>query len=483
MNIEHSPLIQALKSHSDNFGEKTAIIEGTRSVSYSELYHNILKSAAFLCDRGICKGDRILLSARKEIEFVYLYFASQLLGSQNVVMDPAASDLRKEYIVERTHPKMMFGMQVGTSPAVQYADLDILSYEELDAVRSDLSVKDTADIMFTTGTTASPKGVLLSHLNIFSSARNINSFIGNSSEDVEVLGLPVCHSFGLGRLRSTLLMGGTMVLLGSFANIRSFFDTIEKYGVTGFGMVPAIWNYIKKLSGTRIGQYADRIRYIEIGSAPMPIDDKRLLMNLFPNTRICMHYGLTEASRALFMEFHENKNNLGTIGRPVCDDVLVDIFSDRGEILPLGVEGEICVSGNMVMQSYYSAEDNADAFWGKYFRTGDWGYKDGDGNFYLVSRKKELINVGGKKVSPVEIEEAVISLGFPDCACVGVKDDVLGEVPKVFIVKGKSDMTFGQIEKLLRDKIESYKVPAMYEWIEAVPTTSSGKKQRLSLLK
>lgn len=246
MNIEHSPLIQALKSHADNFGEKTAIIEGTRSVSYSELYHNILKSAAFLCDRGICKGDRILLSARKEIEFVYIYFASQLLGSQNVVMDPAASDLRKEYIVERTHPKMMFGMQVGTSPAVQYADLDIASYEELDAVRSDLSVKDTADIMFTTGTTASPKGVLLSHLNIFSSAQNINSFIGNSNEDVEVLGLPVCHSFGLGRLRSTLLMGGTMVLLGSFANIRSFFDTIEKYGVTGFGMVPAIWNYIKR---------------------------------------------------------------------------------------------------------------------------------------------------------------------------------------------------------------------------------------------
>lgn len=483
MNIEHSPLIQALQSHADNYGERTAIIGGDRSVSYSELYLNILKSAAFLRDMGISNGDRVLLSARKEIEFVYLYFASHLLGAQNVVMDPASSDSRKEYIVERTHPKMMFGMQFGTSPAMQYTDLDITSYKELDAVRPELSVNDTADIMFTTGTTGSPKGVLLSHWNIFSSAHNINSFIGNNREDVEALGLPVCHSFGLGRLRSTLLMGGTMVLLGSFANIRSFFDTIEKYGVTGFGMVPAIWNYIKKLSGTRIGQYADRIRYIEIGSAPMPIDDKRLLMDLFPNTRICMHYGLTEASRALFMEFHENKDNLETIGRPVCDDVLVDIFSDRGEVLPYGEEGEICVSGNMVLKSYYSAEDNADAFWGKYFRTGDWGYKDPQGNFYLVSRKKELINVGGKKVSPVEIEDAVMSLGFPDCACVGVKDDVLGEVPKVFIVKGKSDMTFDQIEKLLRDKMESYKVPTKYEWIEAVPTTSSGKKQRLSLLR
>ena len=102
---------------------------------------------------------------------------------------------------------------------------------------------------------------------------------------------------------------------------------------------------------------------------------------------------------------------------------------------------------------------------------------------FLISRKKELINVGGKKVNPIEIEDAIISLGFKDCACVGVRDSVLVEVPKAFIVRGDSTLDFEQIELLLREKIEAYKVPVQYEWIDAVPMTASGKKQRLSLLK
>lgn len=483
MNITHSPLLRVLQSYAEKNGDKIAIIEGNRHVSYSDLFKNILKSASYLRSTGFCKGDKIVLSAQKEIEFIYLYFASHLLGGQNVVMDPASSDTRKKYIIELAKPKMIFGMQYESCPDVQYKDLAINLFDELRDVPDNLSEQASADIMFTTGTTAKPKGVLLSHYNVYSSARNINSFIGNTINDVEVLGLPICHSFGLGRLRCTLLAGGTLVLLGSFANVRLFFNSIEQYGVTGFGMVPAVWNYIKALSGTRIGQYADQIRYIEIGSAAMSLEDKRMLMDLFPNTRICMHYGLTEASRALFMEFHQNKDNLGTIGKPVCENVSVDIFSEQGNILPCGEEGEICVSGNMVMKSYFSPVDNDNAFWGTYFRTGDWGYKDTHGDFYMISRKKELINVGGKKVNPVEVEEAIISLGFKDCACVGVKDDVLGEVPKAFIVRGKCDVDLKELEKTLKKKLESYKVPAQYEWIDAVPTTSSGKKQRLSLVK
>lgn len=483
MNITHSPLLQVLMSHAEKNGDKTAVIEGNRHISYFDLFKNILKTASYLQNIGFSKGDRIMLSAQKEIEFVYLYFASHLLGLQNIVMDPASNDIRKEYIIGLTKPKMIFGMHYESCPDVQYKDLCIDSFDELRSVPDSLSEQDSADIMFTTGTTAKPKGVLLSHYNVYSSARNINTFIGNTINDVEVLGLPICHSFGLGRLRCTLLAGGTLVLLGSFANIRLFFNSIEQYGVTGFGMVPAVWNYIKTLSGTRIGQYARQIKYIEIGSAAMSLENKRLLMDLFPDTRICMHYGLTEASRALFMEFHQNRDNLGTIGKPVCENVSVDIFSEQGNILSYGEEGEICVSGNMVMKSYYFPEDNNNAFWGTYFRTGDWGYKDASGNFYMISRKKELINVGGKKVNPVEVEEAIISLGFKDCACVGIKDDVLGEVPKAFVVRGKSDKTFSEIEKILKKKLEPYKVPSQYEWIDAVPTTSSGKKQRLSLVK
>lgn len=483
MRLPHSPLLEALQYHAGTFGEKTAVIEADKQITYGELFRNILKAASYLRSQNLEPGDRIILSANKEIEFIYLYFASHLLGVQNIIMDPGSSDFRWKYILNLTLPKMVFGKMYPERSSVLYPEIDLDAYDEIDEAPLGLECSDVADIMFTTGTTANPKGVLLTNFNIYSSAKNINLYIGNTNIDTEVIGLPLCHSFGLGRLRCILLAGGTLVLIGSFANVRLFFNCIEKYSVTGFGMVPAIWSYIKKLSGNRIGQYSDRIKYIEIGSAPMSLEDKELLLSLFPKSRICMHYGLTEASRTTFIEFHQCEKNLKTIGRPVSENVSVEIFSDNGEILPAYQEGELCVAGDMVMKSYYLPEDNENAFWGKYFRTGDWGYKDAYGYLYLISRKKELINVGGKKVNPVEIEEAIVSLGFKDCACVGVKDSVLGEVPKAFIVQGGSSLDFKQIEMLLRKKLEAYKVPAQYEWIEAVPMTASGKKQRLSLLK
>ena len=227
------------------------------------------------------------------------------------------------------------------------------------------------------------------------------------------------HSFGLGRLRCILLAGATIILAGNFANLKSFFSIIEKERVTGFGMVPAVWQYIKRLSGRRIGMFADQLRYIEVGSAALPIEDKRLLMELFPTTRLCIHYGLTEASRAIFTELHAASYDLETIGKPVSPLVEVCVFDENGKLVPDGQDGELCVKGNMVTRSYFLLEDNKDAFWGEWFRTGDWGHRGGNGSFYLTGRKKELINVGGEKVSPAAIEDAIRSVGVADCACIG----------------------------------------------------------------
>ena len=123
-----------------------------------------------------------------------------------------------------------------------------------------------------------------------------------------------------------------------------------------------------------------------------------------------------------------------------------------------------------------------ESFFGDYFRTGDWGYKTTEGYIYLISRKKELINVGGKKVSPIEVEEQLFKIsGIADCACIGVPDEegVLGEVVKAFIVKDKdSDITFDEIKNQLNGKLESYKLPVHYEWIDEIPKTQNGKIQR-----
>ena len=185
------------------------------------------------------------------------------------------------------------------------------------------------------------------------------------------------------------------------------------------------------------------------------------------------------------MEYHASIDDLRTIGREVSDKVMIKILNEDGKEVPQGESGEICVKGNMVMKGYFKPEETATAYYGEYFRTGDEGYRSANGNLYLVSRKKELINVGGKKVSPIEVEDEIMALGVEDCVVVGVSDPdgILGEIPRAYILKGGTTLSLDEIKNGLVGKLESYKIPMQWEWIDVIPKTSSGKKQRLQLKK
>ena len=481
---EHSPLLAAIFRHADETPDKSAVVDGELSVSYAALARNVRRAANALVSLGVRRGDRIAISAQKGVEYVYFYFGAQLIGATNVVVDAEANERRLRFIESRTRPALCLGYESPDVRSLAFDDMDLPSAPDvMPSEGAGASADEVAEIMFTTGTTGEPKGVCLSHANIYASASNINSFIGNTQDDVEVLALPICHSFGLGRLRCCLIKGATIALLGSFANLPLFFRAIERNRATGFGMVPAAWAFIRKVGGSRIAKYAPQIKYIEIGSAAMPIEQKRELCELFPTTRICHHYGLTEASRAAFMEYHAEAGDLNTIGREVCDTVSIRIFDEAGNELPDGTPGEMCVKGNMVMRGYLD-RDGGDDFFGEYFRTGDIGRRAPDGRLYLVSRKKEIINVGGKKVSPVEVEDAAMALGVEDCICAAAPDPegMLGEVPKLYVLKGGTALTFSEIKSALANVLEPYKVPALYDWIDAIPKTASGKKQRLKLM-
>lgn len=480
----HSLLWSNICKHVEMNPSKIAIKIGSNKVSYSDLYRNVCKASSLLRQLGLKHGDCIILSAHKEIEYIYLYFASHILGLTNVIVDAESNEERLYYIENKTNPKYCFGYRSKVFPSKSFEELNIERFEMLQQSPefSMFSDQDVAEILFTTGTTGAPKGVCLSFANIYGSASNINEFIQNTTDDIELLGLPICHSFGMGRIRCNLLKGATIVVLGNFGNVQQMFKTIADEKVTGFGVVPAAWAYIRKVSGNRISQFANQIKYIEIGSAAMPEDTKKELLEFFPNSRICMHYGLTEASRNCFIEFHDNKH-LDSIGLPVCDKVDVKIFDTDGNVMPDGEKGEICVKGNMVMLRYLEEKDMESAFFGEYFRTGDCGFKNRDGFIYLLGREKELINVGGKKVSPMEVEDAVMSLGVGDCMCVPMKDPegIMGELVLCYILKGSTSLTFEQIAEGLSHKIELYKRPAKYEWIDNIPQTSSGKKQRIAI--
>lgn len=471
--------------HVQNTPDKVALISGDTEITYSQLWDYCLCAAEKLKqDYHLKKGDRVILSAAGNIEFVYAYFGVHIAGGICVPIDPDTNQTRFEYIEKSTTPVCVMGsLHNVKKETIPFTDV-VNGTSKASYVAPEQG--QVADILFTTGTTGAPKGVALSYNNLSAAARNINAFIGNTSSDVELLALPVSHSFGLGRLRCSLSKGATVVMLGTFANVKKFFKEMARCQVTMFAMVPASWGFIKKMSGKYIGKFADQLKFIEIGSSFMPVEDKELLMSLLPKTRICMHYGSTEASRSAFMEFHTYKDNLLSIGK-ASPNVEIKIFTSQGTPAALGEEGEVCVKGEHVTCSYWNEtpERFASDFYDGYFRTGDCGTMDAEGNIYLKSRIKEMINVGGKKVSPMEVEDILNTIpGIKESACIGIPDPgiVLGEVVKAFIV-ADDNLSDEEIMQQLRPQLEVYKLPVEIERINAIPKTGSGKIQRLSLKK
>lgn len=463
---------------------KQAVVSGKLSATYKQLCCHILSARDYLADK-MSQGDTLILSAGKQIEFVYAYFGAHLAGIKVVPIDPATNPTRLQHILRETGAKLLMGFD-SIDNTIQCLSLkELTSLPEMDFFEPQFpKSEDIADILFTTGTTGVPKGVPLTFNNEAAAACNINEFIGNTNSDIELLALPISHSFGLGRLRCCLSIGATIIILGSFANVKKLYRTIEEDRVTGFTMVPASWRYLNKFSGDKLQEYSSQLRYIEMGSAYFSSEEKQHLASLLPNTRVCMHYGLTEASRSAFLEFHQDAAHLDSVGKP-SPNTEIDIFDEQGQILSPNTEGELCVKGGHVMQGYLNHATTEDFFNG-YFRTGDWGYKDAGGYIYLKSRKKELINVGGKKVSPIEVEEELMKInGITDCACVGTPDPegILGDVVKAFIVKDpQSEITFDEIAAQLQGHLEGYKLPVLYQWTDEIPKTQNGKIQRFLLV-
>ena len=469
-----------------NAPNKTALIINQKSYNYKELFQNIWTIKLFLeKEYGIVKGDSLILFANKNTGFIFSYFAIHLIGAKVIPVDEHITVDRLYYILQETVPKLIIG------PPNKINNFNILCFDKLNDLEklktpnsiNFQNIEDDSDIMFTTGTTGIPKGVILTNKNIIESAKNINSFIGNNSLDTELLAMPISHSFGLARLRCVFLAGGSLVLLASVVNIKRVFKIFDEYNITGFSMVPSAWFYIKKMSGNKIAQYSNQLNYVELGSAYMSAEEKGELSEMLPKTRLCMHYGLTEASRSTFLEFNSEKFFLSSVGKP-SPNVSIKIFDEDGNETLSGKEGEICIKGNHVSKKYLNAL-KSDYFYGDFFRTGDIGLFNTEGYLIYKGRLNEIINVGGKKVSPIEVEDKIKEFDNEiDVVCVGISDKngVMGEVIKAFIVNGKSaNIDLEELDLYLRNNLEKHKIPVEYELTTEIPKTSSGKIQRQKL--
>lgn len=476
-----SSLAAAVIARALNDPERPALIAGQEIVSYRQLAGRAMAAAAWMTRQGLEPGGRVILGVEQSPRFVAAYLGIHLAGGIAVPLDAATPETKLKSLRELVEPSLILwpAAQPDTAPL---AGLDALPPEPVTPVA--IETEACSDLLFTSGTSGQPKGVLLRHRNQMAAARAINAAIGNGTDDIEVLALPMAHSFGLGRLRCALSVGGTIVLVNGFARPKAIFDALFRHRATGFSLVPAAWSMLRRMTGDYMARCAGHLRYIEIGSAPMPREDKQALMSCLPDTRIWMHYGLTEASRSVFQEFHAYADDLDRLGRP-AQGVELAILGEDGQPLSAGQTGELIVRADTLFAGYWKNDDaTRAAFHQDWFRTGDMGWIGDDGIVHLVGRMGDVINVGGRKVSPDEVEDVLRRLtGVVDCACVAQADPLTGQSIRAFLVVDGNGFDLSGIRAKLDGQLEPYKHPRDYELITEIPRTSAGKVQRNRLPK
>ncbi len=483
MSTKIEPLVFSLGRVAAAAGARPGLSDPSREFTVARCWAAVSGGARWLLDLGLRPGDRVVLFGENSIPFSVAYFAVHAAGGIAVPVGADVSTESVQQLFEDCAPSLVLCENPGKAPAPGARPLPA---PEQWAAESDAgfeprcSVETPADLLFTTGTTGRRKGVLLSHGNIASAAMNITAFVETAADDIEVVPIPLSHSFGLGRLRCWARIGHRLVLEPGLRNPALLYRRLVESKATGLAIVPAGVALLRRLVGARFAGVGAHLRYVELGSAALSSEDRRFLIETLPTTRICHHYGLTEASRAAFCELHRDATRPSSIGRP-APNVEMRIADEHGRSLPVAEVGEILVRGGMVMQGYWQQPElTSGTLRDGWLRTGDEGWMDDDGYLYLRGRKGDLINVGGLKVAPHEIERRLCEIpGVREAACIGAPDPrgVLGQVVKAFIVSD-ADPSELEIADRLRLVLPEHELPRVFERVAALPKTESGKLKR-----
>jgi long-chain acyl-CoA synthetase len=285
-------------------------------------------------------------------------------------------------------------------------------------------------------------------------------------------------------VRAVLARGGTLVFQDGMLNPAMMIQTIEREQVNALSAVPAGLAIFSGRLEPLLKRVGPQIEVMELGSAFMSPEQKARLLEIFPRARICMHYGLTEASRSTFLEFRSDASKLQTVGR-ASPNVRLRILDATGNDCAPGSEGEIVVYGDHVLEQYLGDESRTQAAFtaDRGFRTGDYGFLDAAGYLTLLGRKDEMINKGGIKISPLELEDKIRE-AYPelDFCVVGVADPagIAGQVP-VVAYTGEAKVELKPMLDALAQRVERTKLPDLVVHVESIPRTDNGKPKRREL--
>ncbi|MCU4173905.1 class I adenylate-forming enzyme family protein [Carboxylicivirga sp. N1Y90] len=473
----------------DQFSREANFILGrSEELSFAALSQRVAKVSAWIND-NIGKGRKVLLLAPNSSFFVVNYLAIMKSGNVAVPLNPAIEAKQYDYIKEQCESTCVF-MSAQVKKRLNLIDesvWDESSYEailsqdiEVDFELSDFDSEQLAQIIYTSGSTSLPKGVMLSHKNIIANTDSIIDYLKLTENDVMEVVLPFFYCYGLSLLHTHLKIGASIVLNNTFIFLGSVLSDLEKYKCTGFAGVPSHFQILLRKSDSFKNTNFPNLRYVTQAGGKLHTAFIKEFCESKPEVEFYVMYGQTEATARLsYLPPMDLENKFGSIGKGI-PGVELKVVNDAGELVKPNEIGEIVAKGDNVMEGYFKDEiETNSAIRNNWLYTGDLATVDEDGYIYHAARRKEIIKVGGKRVSPKEIEEVIVGIsGVIDCTIEAIDDDLLGEAIKAIVVinKDREDITEKYIQEYCSDHLENYKIPHVIEFSSKVDVNAAGKK-------
>lgn len=456
----------------------------------ADLHDRVASLAAHL-SRELGRELPVLLISDNSSFFVIAYLAVMKSGNVVIPVNPSSSRESLEHILGQTGCRSAF---IQDRYLEKYAALvaEVYDGERVAALPTadeatdgpDLPDDHLAAILFTSGSTALPKGVMLSHGNIVANTRSIVDYLALTAADRMLVVLPFYYCYGLSLLHTHLRVGGSIVLNNSFIMLNTVIQDLQEHRCTGFAGVPSHFQImLRKSRRFRESRFPD-LRYVTQAGGKLPNVFIHEFRQTWPETRFYVMYGQTEATARLSYlppEFLDSK--LGSIGRGI-PGVTLEVLDPAGNPVRPGEVGELAARGDNLMLGYFQdPELTAQTIRDGRLFTGDLGTVDEDGFVYVVARKKEFLKVGGERVSPREIEDVIVRLPeVVDCSVVGIPDETQGEAIKALVVLGTpGSLTDRDIVNHCAAHLGSAKIPKAVAFLDRIPVSATGKKVKATL--
>lgn len=493
MNIRPS-VVENIATHAEERPDKLALADSIQALTYMELWESIYGLSRKLSTLGVAHGKCVVVECNQSVNYMVCALSIQLLGGIFVPLEKNVATARALEIITDTEAVLYISKepldeQLTANLSLEYMDINTASSYGTKGETSNTtfpSSDDVCEILFSTGTTGKSKGIVLTHRNDIAIAENVMYGVQMKADNVEMIPMPTSHSHGLRRTYSNLVNGSSVVFVDGVTLLKKVFNLIEQYNVTSMDLSPSMLSIIFKLSKDRLGDYAETMDYIQLGSAPLPEEDKLHLSRILPKTRLYNFYGSTEAGCSCLLDFNSMSGKPGCIGKPAVNAHFIVVDEDRNEIdSSIDNLGFLASSGSINMKEYFKAPElTKSAMANGYVYTKDLGYIDNDGLVYMLGRKDDVINYGGIKISPEELEAIIVKNPIiKDCACIPVKDALTGQAPKLFIVLEDDDeYDAREFKAFLASNLDANKQPKYIEIIDEIPRTFNGKIKRNLLM-